>query len=231
MMEALTEELRVNGFARMTLDPFLQQQVAQAYACWAALFRSGRQKEIEGDAAIPIGYVALRSPGGLEMKESVYIQPSFALPGSVATPTKRLLRHLGRLAEEVADAVKHRLMSDKILYFPRHGCLRVMHYPPFEDHEEAMTMRSLACMGNLRAPPHTDLNALTFLPPATIGGLEVYHEERWLALEQPNELIILVGRELEAIGERSFPAAIHRVRNPNEHESHASRFAFAYFIS
>ncbi|WP_442680109.1 2OG-Fe(II) oxygenase family protein [Sphingomonas sp. ASY06-1R] len=231
-MQDIAHQLSTDGFARIGLDRFSRQQIAQLYACWTALFQSGAQAALPGNPAIPIGFVPLRSASGYEMKESVYVQPDFPLPGCVAGPTKRFLRDIGRLAEGVSQVVRPHVRSADLLQWPRHGCLRVMHYPAFEGGDDAVTMRSLSWMGHLRAPPHTDLNALTFLPPATIAGLEIFARDTWIPLDDPEELIVLAGRELEAVGKGSFPAAVHRVRNPErEEERKVARLSLAYFIA
>jgi hypothetical protein len=229
-MDNLADELSANGFARIGLDAFSQQQIVQLYASWRALFKSGAHSSLPGDASVPIGFVPLRSRCGYEMKESVYVQPDFSLPGCVAAPTKRFIRDIGRLAERVSQAIRPHLQTEGLLQWPRHGCLRIMHYPAFEGGEDAATMRSLSWMGHLRAPAHTDLNALTFLPPATIAGLEIFTGDQWIALDDPQQLIVLVGRQLEAAGAGSFPAAMHRVRNPQREEREIARLSLAYFI-
>ncbi|HXN86029.1 MAG TPA: 2-oxoglutarate and iron-dependent oxygenase domain-containing protein [Candidatus Binataceae bacterium] len=61
---------------------------------------------------------------------------------------------------------------------------------------------------------HTDYGLLTLLWQDEIGGLEIWHRDRWLAAPpMPNSFVCNVGDMLERLTAGRYVSALHRVRN------------------
>ncbi len=61
---------------------------------------------------------------------------------------------------------------------------------------------------------HTDYGLLTLLRQDEIGGLEVWHQDRWLSAPPvPDSFVCNVGDMLERLTAGRYVSALHRVRN------------------
>ncbi len=61
---------------------------------------------------------------------------------------------------------------------------------------------------------HTDYGLLTLLWQDEVGGLEVWHDDRWLSAPPvPDSLVCNVGDMLERLTAGRYVSALHRVRN------------------
>ena len=66
---------------------------------------------------------------------------------------------------------------------------------------------------------HTDYGLLTLLRQDEIGGLEVWHEDRWLpAPPVADSFVCNVGDMLERLTAGRYVSALHRVRNVSTHD-------------
>jgi isopenicillin N synthase-like dioxygenase len=66
---------------------------------------------------------------------------------------------------------------------------------------------------------HTDYGLLTLLRQDEIGGLEIWHEDRWLpAPPVPDSFVCNVGDMLERPTAGRYVSALHRVRNVSKHD-------------
>jgi polar amino acid transport system ATP-binding protein len=83
---------------------------------------------------------------------------------------------------------------------------RIFNYPPAPSAED------------LGVGAHTDYGLLTLLHQDEIGGLEVWHRERWLpAPPVPDSFVCNVGDMLERLTAGRYVSALHRVRNLTVH--------------
>ncbi len=82
---------------------------------------------------------------------------------------------------------------------------RVFNYPP---------STAGAHDNELGVGEHTDYGLLTLLRQDEIGGLEIWHEDRWLpAPPVPDSFVCNVGDMLERLTAGRYVSALHRVRN------------------
>jgi isopenicillin N synthase-like dioxygenase len=82
---------------------------------------------------------------------------------------------------------------------------RIFNYPPSsaDAHDD-----------ELGVGEHTDYGLLTLLRQDEIGGLEIWHEDRWLpAPPVPDSFVCNVGDMLERLTAGRYVSALHRVRN------------------
>jgi isopenicillin N synthase-like dioxygenase len=103
--------------------------------------------------------------------------------------------------------------------------LRIQHYFPVVNRETA---------GGLRAVAHTDINLLTILPAPTSGGLQLRDlaTQGWQDIPcDEGSLIINGGEMLDAASGGYFPAAEHRVVNPDSDAESGSRFSLPLFLA
>jgi hypothetical protein len=223
-------QMEAEGYARLPVSPAFGERLADARAAWRGFFSSQAKYALPFDPELPAGYLAI-GRGNREMKESFYIHDT-RLPPWMAAATMPLIRELARLGACAARRIGSGA-AQTLVRAPRNGCLRVMRYPAHVGEAESRRMRRLANAGVLRAPPHTDLNALTLLPPSTAPGLELHRPPgAWRPLEdEQDSIIVMAGRELQARSRGRFAPAIHRVRNPVEAEAALPRLAFAFFLS
>jgi isopenicillin N synthase-like dioxygenase len=87
---------------------------------------------------------------------------------------------------------------------------RIFNYPPAsaDAHDK-----------ELGVGEHTDYGLLTLLRQDEIGGLEVWHEDRWLpAPPVPDSFVCNVGDMLERLTAGRYVSALHRVRNVSTHD-------------
>jgi len=82
---------------------------------------------------------------------------------------------------------------------------RIFNYPP----STASADESVLGVGE-----HTDYGLLTLLRQDDIGGLEIWHHDRWLAATPvPDSFVCNVGDMLERLTAGRYVSALHRVRN------------------
>jgi len=226
------EELACRSYLLLPAPDGLGTALAEAYGAWAAFFASTRKFTTPGSLSVPSGYLPFCQRGGCEMKESFYAQPGLALPPLVRRATDTLVALLLRQAAAIAADLRLS-WGAPLITETRRGCLRVMRYAAFEGEAESPLMRRLAEGGALRAGPHTDLNGLTILPPATAPGLEILDPDLgWRDVEPAaGRIVVHGGQELEARSAGRFRATTHRVRNPTAAEAATPRLAFALFVS
>ena len=82
---------------------------------------------------------------------------------------------------------------------------RIFNYPP---------SKSTAYESELGVGEHTDYGLLTLLRQDEVGGLEIWHEDRWLSAPPvPDSFVCNVGDMLERLTAGRYVSALHRVRN------------------
>ncbi|MFZ1889969.1 MAG: 2-oxoglutarate and iron-dependent oxygenase domain-containing protein [Candidatus Binataceae bacterium] len=66
---------------------------------------------------------------------------------------------------------------------------------------------------------HTDYGLLTLLRQDEVGGLEIWHQDRWIAATPvPDSFVCNVGDMLERLTAGRYVSALHRVRNKSQHD-------------
>ena len=80
---------------------------------------------------------------------------------------------------------------------------RIFNYPPATESPDALGVGE-----------HTDYGLLTLLRQDEIGGLEIWHHDRWLSAPPvPDSFVCNVGDMLERLTAGRYVSALHRVRN------------------
>ena len=121
------------------------------------------------------------------------------------------------LARRVLEAVSLSLglARQRITDFfgPRHSSfLRLNHYPLSDllSEAEAGTATEL---GDMALQHHSDAGVLTVLAQDDVGGLEVYHQENWIAVTPlAGALVINIGDLMQVWSNDRYKAPLHRVR-------------------
>ncbi len=87
---------------------------------------------------------------------------------------------------------------------------RIFNYPP---------SHASADDDKLGVGEHTDYGLLTLLQQDDVGGLEIWHQDRWLAATPvPDSFVCNVGDMLERLTAGRYVSALHRVRNVSTRE-------------
>jgi len=227
----IAEELERNQYLLLDQTDFLRNLWKETYAAWREWFSNKSKFSVPGNLKGPSGYFPFTYAKGCEMKESYYYQFGSKLPVSVEYITKQVTAELIRVAGIIADSLE--TSYGKTLIFEKNGgCLKIMRYPAFSGDQASELMKHMASAGHMRSPVHTDLNALTILPPSTAPGLEIQTgDDQWELMDSKDALLIHAGRELEQRSDGKYKATVHRVRNPLPSEEHFSRLSMAFFVS
>ncbi len=122
----------------------------------------------------------------------------------VATVGQLLLRGIAVGLGLASDYFLERYTRDPTVLF------RIFNYPPSTagvDDEE------------LGVGEHTDYGLLTLLRQDEIGGLEIWHHDRWLPAPPVHDSFVCnVGDMLERLTAGRYVSALHRVRNVSTHD-------------
>ena len=93
---------------------------------------------------------------------------------------------------------------------------RIFNYPPATESPDALGVGE-----------HTDYGLLTLLRQDDVGGLEIWHRDRWLpAPPVPDSFVCNVGDMLERLTASRYVSALHRVRNLSKQD----RIAMPLFL-
>lgn len=124
-----------------------------------------------------------------------------AYMAAVTAAGQRLLSGIASGLALAPDYFQRRYTHDPTVLF------RIFNYPPGGDAKD---------MG---VGEHTDYGFLTLLWQDTIGGLEVYAGDRWLAVPPvPGSFVCNVGDMLERLTSGRYVSALHRARNRSGQE-------------
>jgi 2OG-Fe(II) oxygenase superfamily len=227
----LVRQLLERGYVHCMMQGDFASALQAFYLAWASFLANPRKLLEPGDPSVPWGYMPYDSPRGVDTKESFYARPETPLPECVQTATRALLPRLHEIALELTNEIEGQIPGVHIDQ-PARGTLRIMRYPPFEGHADAARIRAAAGPPRVRMVPHTDLNALTLLPPATVAGLQLLDEGfQWRDAEPcSGRVLVHAGQKLEAMSGRRIKATQHRVRGPLGREAWEERLSVAYFL-
>ena len=230
-MESTSQLLAQHTFLQLPISTEQRLVISNAYSAWDAFFASDDRFLMPGEISRPSGFVPLCLARGCELKESFYLRSEMSAPIAVRGATDALVSLLSDIAVMVAAELNEGAGS-RVVRYPGSGCLRIMRYPAFDGEKASSLMNSLAAAGQLRAGPHTDLNALTILAPASAPGLEIDGPDGWMSLKNESSMFLVhAGRELEARTAGRWRATVHRVRNPLLHELRLARLSCAHLVS
>ena len=116
---------------------------------------------------------------------------------------QRLLRAIGSGLGLGPDYFLERYTRDPTVLF------RIFNYPP-----STAAAGALPDDNELGVGEHTDYGLLTLLRQDEVGGLEIWHHDRWLpAPPVPDSFVCNVGDMLERLTAGRYVSALHRVRN------------------
>jgi isopenicillin N synthase-like dioxygenase len=128
------------------------------------------------------------------------------------------LESVTALGQRLLAAIAHGLGLPRDYFLDRYTrdptvLFRIFNYPPPPPipKDPAPAARPAEDLG---VGAHTDYGLLTLLWQDDIGGLEVWHRDRWLAAPPiPNSFVCNVGDMLDRLTAGRYVSALHRVRN------------------
>jgi len=138
---------------------------------------------------------------------------------------RQIFKELEEVAFLLLEAIALYLRLEPSFFAPwsRGGdsILRAIHYPPLTEGVEGT-----------RAAAHTDINLITLLITSKGAGLEARDRMgNWVPVNAGSgELIVNVGDMLSRLTNDYLPSTMHRVVNPTEERSEASRYSLPFFM-
>lgn len=213
LVDSLTQ--RARAFFAQPLERKLQIAMSRGGRAWRGYFpvggelTSGRPDRKEG--------VYLGSELG---PEDPRVQAGWPLHGPNLFPDLPGFREQVLTYMDAVTALGQRLLCEIAsgLGLPREYILerytrdptvlfRIFNYPP------------TTSPGQLGVGEHTDYGFLTLLWQDQTGGLEVWHQDRWLAVPPvPGSLVCNVGDMLERLTGGRYVSALHRARNRTQQD-------------
>ncbi len=102
--------------------------------------------------------------------------------------------------------------------------LRLNYFPK---HDPLHTDQEAAAKGHLGIHHHSDAGALTVLLQDHVGGLQIWHEEKWIPVEPvEGALVINIGDMVQVWTNDRYRATLHRVLASVEKERYSLPFFF-----
>ncbi|MFK8082848.1 MAG: 2OG-Fe(II) oxygenase family protein [Granulosicoccus sp.] len=238
--EQFVQSLRDTGFGVLRNHPIAESVVTGIYQNWAGFFNSREKNDFVFDPEKYDGFfprtLAETAKGHTvrDIKEYFHYYPWGRCPVSLKqeisdyynTTTQfatTLLSWIERQTPpEVANGYREPLCS--MIEGSTQSLLRVLHYPPIEEHEQEP--------GAIRAGAHEDINLITLLPSANEPGLQVKARDgNWLDVPCDfGNLIINIGDMLQEASGGYFPSTTHRVINPEGQDTKKARISLPLFL-
>ena len=139
---------------------------------------------------------------------------------------RELYQTFERSGAELLRAIATHLELD-VDYFDKKieagsSILRAIHYPPITSEPDSA----------IRAEQHEDINLITLLFGASVGGLQLQNMDgEWLPImPEENEIVINVGDMLQRLTNNYLKSTTHRVVNPPKEEWHFPRLSIPFFL-
>ncbi len=155
--------------------------------------------------------------GGDEFKS--VLTEYFDACGSVALRLLEVLTvNLGALEGELARD-----------FYPRHSSFLRLNYYPVEDPcpETGADQALAADSGHMGVHHHTDAGALTLLLQDGVGGLEIFHRQRWVPVKPiPGTLVVNIGDIVQVWSNDHYRAPLHRVMASTRRDRYSLPFFF-----
>ena len=150
------------------------------------------------------------------------------------TILNRYYEHCGFVALGLLQALFRNLGVDgthlQTDFSPRHSSFLRLNYYPVEDPlSMGGTQRDHAAdSGHLGVHHHTDAGALTLLWQDGVGGLEIFHEERWLGVTpMAGTIVVNIGDIVQVWSNDLYRAPLHRVVA----STRCDRYSMPYFYN
>lgn len=232
-----TQSLKQIGFAIVCHHPISVDLIHKAYQQWKDFFLSDitTKNNYLFEKETQDGYFPFRSENAknrktADLKEFYHVYPWGRLPSDLRSISLEIFTALENLSKELLQWIENALPIhivnklsiplNEMIKDSSKTLLRVLHYPPLNDHEEDA----------IRAAPHEDVNLITLLPAATAPGLEVLDSHgQWHTVScDPGSIVVNVGDMLQICTEHYYKSTTHRVINPT-HEN-TSRFSMPLFL-
>lgn len=139
---------------------------------------------------------------------------TLALYTALETLGDRILRALALVLGQTED-----YFTDKTQY--GNSILRLIHYPPVEDHHSP----------SIRAGRHEDINLITLLVGSHEAGLEILTRDgQWLPVTMlPGAIVVNIGDMLQRLSNDVLPSTTHRVVNPVTNDK-SPRYSMPFFL-
>ena len=220
----LLEGLRDHGFAPCEVPILDRRLLDMLYDRWANFFRSDEKASYVVQDGRLDGYfpwLAEQAVGAdrPDPKEYFHVVRGCPVPAALADPTWRAFEALRSAAAVCLDALDASLMRggvlSRMLVDDRRLVLPIARYLAPATRAQAF------------AAPHTDINLLTLLPPASAPGLQVrHHSGTWRdVLVEPGRAAVLVGDMLSEATGGALRASVHRVVSRRDERLSLSLFA------
>ena len=233
-----TQSLRETGFGVITDHPIAPELVSGVFAEWAEFFRSEQKHRYTFKAEEQAGYFPFRSENAKDspvkdLKEFFHLYPWNALPEGMSQRTRELFDQMTALAAEMLGWIEDHTPEEIRRNFDvplrqsiegsQEILLRPILYPPLTGGEE---------QGAIRAAAHEDINLITLLLGAEVGGLEIQDRQgNWLpVIPPPGALAINVGDMLQRLTNYCLRSTRHRVVNPPPERRGAARYSMPFFL-
>ena len=201
-----TQSLANTGFAVLQNHPISVNLIHNVYEQWKTFFLQDlvQKRKYLFEKSTQDGYFPFQSENAKDsnigdLKEFFHIYPWGRIPENLRDISLQLYRDLEQFAAELLDWIEDFLPENvaKKLSMPLkrmivqspNTLLRVLHYPPLDNHEP----------NAVRAAPHEDINLITLLPAATAPGLEVLDMHgKWHQVScDPGNIVVNVGDMLQ----------------------------------
>lgn len=102
-----------------------------------------------------------------------------------------------------------------------YSTVRLLHYPPVAKEVEP---------GTIRAGAHSDYGTITLLFQDDVGGLEIWHDEKWIPAPYiPGSVVVNTGDLMERWTNNVFRSTKHRVVVPSWPAASRSRYSITFF--
>jgi isopenicillin N synthase-like dioxygenase len=167
-----------------------------------------------------------------DLKETFFVPPGFkqwpkGMPDfeKAIEPYRQKLTHLAiQVMQLIAESAGESSQDVAACMQTAYNLLRLAFYPAKKSGDDAEAVW---------AAPHTDLNAITLLPPSKVPGLQLITKEgEWKAVSVPEDyLIVNTGEQLERKTAGYISATLHQVLNPGGQYEKQNRYASIFFAS
>lgn len=236
--ERFVQSLRETGFGVLRNHPIAQQRVADIYRHWDAFFNGEDKHDFRfgerHDGFFPRELAETAKGHSVrDIKEYFHFYPWGQCPPALREEIAAYYRDtvdfastlLGWVEEHTPAevATNYREPLSQMIAGSEQSLLRVLYYPPIDDHVE---------VGAIRAGAHEDINLLTILPAANEPGLQVKAKDgSWLDVPCDfGNLIINIGDMLQEASGGYFPSTTHRVINPEGVDCRKARISLPLFL-
>ena len=235
--DRLARSLRETGFAVLAHLPIRADRIKEAYALWGGFFASDSKLNYLRDYEKQDGYFPFKSEHAKDaqkkdLKEFYHVYPWGRVPEDLEAFTRQLYADLTAIGIELLSWLDQ-LMPDEIsasLSMPlqemmqasQQSLLRILHYPPVSDEEDAAAIRAAA---------HEDINLITLLLAGSQPGLQARDKQgQWHDVPcDPGMITINNGDMLSLATNGYFPSTTHRVINPDD-KLNLSRYSMPMFL-